>query len=168
MFKIGDTIVYSDGKIYYILEEIEKDFGLGLSKYFVLKQHESYVDEKNTTLYISIDKVNQKSRFLTTKEEADKIIKELPNMDTTWIKDCKQRKIAFSEATSNRDLRELFRIIKTLHYKSIELEEKNKSLTITDKRLMDKLKYDSFIELSIALGIDVKEVEDYIEDLLNK
>ena len=38
MFKIGDLIVYSDGKIYEIVEATEKDYGRGPQQYFILKQ----------------------------------------------------------------------------------------------------------------------------------
>jgi CarD family transcriptional regulator len=168
MFKVGDTIVYSDGKIYKIVEETEKDYGRGPQQYFELKQNELYKDEKNTSVFAPKQKVQNESRTLMTKKEVIRLIDELPKIDPIWINDSKQRKLIFSEYANSRDPKLISKLIKSFYFRTEELKDTNKSLTITDKRLMEKLKYDLFIEISLALNIPFDDVVSYIDRRLEK
>ena len=39
MFEVGDVLVYTDGKIYEIVDLVERDFGVGIQQYYQLKQN---------------------------------------------------------------------------------------------------------------------------------
>ena len=47
MYKIGDTIVYSDGKIYSIVDKLERDYGRGPQMYFELKQNDLLLKQQD-------------------------------------------------------------------------------------------------------------------------
>ena len=168
MFKVGDTIIYSDGKVYLIKEETVKDYGRGPQQYFILEQHEKYKDERNTAVFAPFSKVQSESRKLMSKKEVIKLIDEMPNIEPLWINDCKQRKIVFTEYAFSKDPKLVCKLIKSFHNRDEELKDTNKSLTITDKKLMEKLKCDLFIEMSIALKIEYDEVIPFIEKRLKK
>ena len=51
MYKIGDTIVYSDGKIYSIVDKLERDYGRGPQMYFELKQNDLSKTSEFLTYY---------------------------------------------------------------------------------------------------------------------
>ena len=168
MFKVGDTIVYSDGKIYTITEKVEKDYGRGLQLYFVLKQNELYKEERNTSVYAPFDKVQEDSRSLMSKKEVNQLIDFLPSIEPIWINDYKQRKIVFNDLALSKDPRNIAKLVKSFYYRDLELKDTNKSLTITDKKMMDKLKSDLFIELSLVLNCDFDGVIKYIDKRLKK
>ena len=42
MFEVGDVLVYTDGKIYEIVDLVERDFGVGIQQYYQLKQNSMY------------------------------------------------------------------------------------------------------------------------------
>ena len=168
MFKVGDTIVYSDGKIYKITEKIEKDYGRGLQLYFVLKQNELYKEERNTAVFAPFDKVQLESRELMSKKEVNHLIDSFPEITPIWINDYKQRKIVFSEMAASKDPKNIATVVKSFYVRDQELKDTNKSLTITDKKMMDKLKSDLFIELSLVLNCDFDGVVKYIDKRLKR
>lgn len=166
MFKIGDLIVYSDGKIYEIVEATEKDYGRGPQQYFILKQNSLYKDEKNTALFAPVVKVENESRSLMTKKECLKLIDSLPSIEPVWINDSKQRKLVFSEFANSKRPDLICKLIKSFHSRNEDLRDTNKSLTVTDKKLMEKLITDMLIEFSITLNIQFDEVRSFIDKRL--
>ena len=168
MFKVGKTIVYEDGKVYDILDEVQKDFGNGPTNYFVLQENEVYGVEKPTTVFASVATITKKARDLISHHQAKKILSEISDIEVLWINDCKQRKIIFSEYIASKDLIQVVKVLKSFYIKEIELRDKNKSLTITDRRLMERVKADFIAELSIVLKKTWDEIEDKIIIEFNK
>lgn len=162
MFKVGEIIVYGDGKIYTIVDKVERDYGRGSQLYFELKQSDIYKDNKNTSVFAPISKVEENSRYLLSKKEVLQLIDDFPKLEPFWINDCKQRKVVFHEYACSRDLRKTATLIKSIYFRNEELKDTNKSLTISDKMLMERLRYDLCIEISLVLKIDFKEVIPYI------
>ena len=168
MYKIGDTIVYSDGKIYSIVDKLERDYGRGPQMYFELKQNDLYKKDKSTSVFAPFAKVQEESRDLSSKKEILHLIDSFPALEPFWINDCKQRKIVFAEYSTSRDIKQVAILVKSIYLKNEELKEINKAITITDKMLFERLKTDLFIEISLVLKIELDSVVDFINNRLKK
>lgn len=163
MIKIGDVIVFHDGKIYKVMEEVTKDYGRGPQKYFLLNESPLYNDNKNTTTYVQTDKIDELSRYLISEDKANELITLYPELKTMWINDSKQRKNMFIEMCKSRDPKNLLILIKSLIKRNEELNIVNKTLTITDKTMLERLQKDVCIEFSISLKKSIEEIRQILK-----
>lgn len=160
MVQIGDVIVFHDGKIYKIIEEFTKDYGFGPQAYYLLKQSPLYNDTKNTQTFVLKDKINEISRYLISESEANRLLALYPSLETMWINDSKLRKNTFIEICKSTDPLKLLQLIKSLIKRNEELNLVNKTLTITDKTMLDRLEKDITIEFAISLKKSIEEIRN--------
>lgn len=164
MFEVGEYIVYGVKGVCRIEDITHIDIS-GADKerlYYVL----SPVGGGNGKIYAPTDNKKVTMRKVITREEADRLIEELPQIELLWVPDDKQREAKYKEALSTCDYRAWVSIVKTLYLRKQERVAAGKKITALDERYMRTAENELYSELSLTLGIPKTEMESYIKERL--
>lgn len=162
MFEVGEFVVYGSKGVCRIADISHIDIS-GADKdrlYYVL----SPIGDKNAKIYAPTDNPKITMRKVISKEEADKLILELPEIELLWVPDDKQREAKYKEVMRTCDYRAWVSIVKTLYLRKKERTAQGKKITALDERYMKAAENELYSELSLTLGIPREEMEDYIKD----
>lgn len=107
-------------------------------------------------------------RTVITREEANALIDSIPSLS---VSPCNARglqelKAFYAEALKSRTCRELVELVLGIRAKKQEREARNQKLGVIDETCIKRAEGLIADELSIALGIDVCEVDGYIRSRL--
>lgn len=166
MFEVGEYIVYGVKGVCRI-EDITYIDIPGADKerlYYVL----SPVGGGNGKIYAPVDNKKVTMRKVITREEADRLIEELPQIDLLWVPDDRQREAKYKEALNTCDYRAWVSIVKTLYLRKQERVAQGKKITALDERYMRTAENELYSELSLTLGIPKERMEDYIKERLEQ
>lgn len=164
MFKVNDYILYGATGVCQITDIIKDKYGSDESEYYVL--HPVYGN--NMTIKIPV-KNDVLMRPVLTKDEVLSLIASMPEKETFWIDDQRERNNTFKSALKSQQDEELIKIIKALYQQKQAKAVVNKKLTKTDEALMNAAEKQLYEEFAIALNISPDEVlpfiHKYISDL---
>lgn len=166
MFEVGEYIVYGVKGVCRIEDITHIDIP-GADKnrlYYVLDP----IGEGNGKIYAPTDNQKVMMRKVITKEEADRLIEELPQIDLLWVPDDRQREAKYKEALNTCDYRAWVSIVKTLYLRKQERVAQGKKITALDERYMRTAENELYSELSLTLGIPKERMEDYIKERLEQ
>lgn len=166
MFEVGEFVVYGSKGVCEITDISHIDIS-GADKnrlYYVL----SPVGDRNAKIYAPTDNQKITMRKVISKEEADKLISELPEIELLWVPDDKQREAKYKEVMRTCDYRAWVSIVKTLYLRKKERTAQGKKITALDERYMKAAENELYSELSLTLGIPKDEMEEYIKDKIKK
>lgn len=160
MFEKGNYIVYGTSGVCRV-EDITTMNMDGISRdrlYYVL----SPLSQAGGRIFTPVD--NQKSlmRGIVSEEEAVSLIDEMPEIETLWIANDKQREANYKECMKSCDCREWVRMIKTLYMRKQERNAQGKKITATDEKYLKIAEEALYSELAIPLGIPKNQVVEYI------
>ncbi len=124
--------------------------------------------DKGSTIYTPVDNQKVAMRRALTKEEAEGLIKEFPEISELNVEDEKQREQIYKKALSSADCREWVSMIKTLYLRRRLRIEQGKKTTATEDRYYNAGRERLDQEIALAVGIDKEEVEGYITDKLEE
>ncbi len=133
-------------------------------KYYVLEP----VFEKASTIYTPVDNDKIVMRRIMNKEEAEKLIAHIAEIDTVWIQEEKRREQTYKEAISTYDSRSLAQIIKTLYQRKRSRIDEGKKVLSSDEQYLHKAEELLYSEMSMALSIPKDKVVDYISEAVDK
>ncbi len=133
-------------------------------KYYVLEP----VFEKASTIYTPVDNDKIVMRRIMNKEEAEKLIAHIAEIDTVWIQEEKRREQTYKEAISTYDSRSLVQIIKTLYQRKRSRIDEGKKVLSSDEQYLHKAEELLYSEMSLALSIPKDKVVDYISEAVDK
>jgi CarD family transcriptional regulator len=158
--KLGDNVIYGANGVCEIDEITSCKMAEQVRECYVLVP----VFDRSLRIYVPTDndKLLKHIRFALTKDEAVRLIEEMPDMETMWIQNESARREAYRKIINKADLRELVGLIKTLYLKKIKRAETGKKLFVVDEVFLksaEKLLYD---ELAAALEIKRDDVAGYI------
>lgn len=162
MFEIGEYVVYGTTGVCEVMDITTMDLA-GVSKdrlYYVL--HPYY--QKDGRVFTPVDNEKTVIRRILSKEEAESLIRDIPNIDELWIGNDKLREMKYKECLRSCECREWIRIIKTLYVRKRERIANGKKITATDSRYWKQAEDNLYSELSIALNIPKDQMEQYITD----
>lgn len=164
MFEIGEYIVYGVKGVCQVEDITHIDIA-GADKnrlYYVLTP----IGESSGKIYAPTDNQKVMMRRIISKEEADRLIEELPQIEMLWVPNDKQREAKYKEALSTCDYRAWVSIVKTLYVRKQERVAQGKKVTALDERYMRTAENELYSELSLTLGIPKTEMENYIKERL--
>lgn len=164
MFEVGEYIVYGVKGVCRIDDITHIDIS-GADKnrlYYVLTP----IGEGSGKIYAPTDNQKVMMRKVITKEEADRLIEELPQIELLWVPDDKQREAKYKEALNTCDYRAWVSIVKTLYLRKQERVAQGKKITALDERYMRTAENELYSELSLTLGIPKAQMEHYIKERL--
>lgn len=164
MYEVGEYVVYGNKGVCRIEDITHIDIS-GADKerlYYVLAP----LDDVNGRIYAPTDKQKITMRNVISKEQAEDLIRELPEIELLWITDDKQRESKYKEAMSSCDYRSWVSVVKTLYVRKKERIEQGKKITSLDERYMRAAENELYSELSLTLGISKENMETYIKEKL--
>ncbi len=120
-------------------------------------------DDKNL-IYVPADNENltAKIKKILSAEEINALIKAIPEGDSCWIEDDKERSAEFKGIIDSGDREKIIRIIRILFLRKRELEAKNRKLHAADEAILNRAEKLIYEEFALVLGIDKDEVVPYI------
>jgi len=151
-YKINDIVMHKNHGICTI-DSIVEMYGKEYYK-LVLKS-------SNTTVYIPLDNTSSISNIMN-KEEADKLLLYMKNIDDDCIDNSKQRREHYIKKMNSGDVKDLAYIAKSLYTLKKERTNKNLKFSAIDNELFNKVNNLLFDELSLAYNIDREDVLEFM------
>ena len=166
MFEKGEYVVYGSKGVCRIQDISHVDIP-GVDKnrlYYIM----SPVQGGNGTVYLPTDSTKATIRKVMTKEEANRLIRDIPDIEQLWVPDEKRREASYKEALRTCSGRAWVSIIKALYLRKQERVAAGKKITALDERYLRAAEQELYGELSVALGVPREDMETYIHDHLEK
>lgn len=166
MFQINDYVVYGNHGVCKVLEIGTPDIdGIDrIKSYYTLQP----VYFSRSKLYIPVESKKTNLRKLITKEEALKLIDEIPKIDILRTLNDKQREEKYKEAMRKYDCREWIRIIKTLYLRNQQKSNEGKKMSGHEIKYLHEAEDFLYGELSIPLEIPKESMEEFITTRVNE
>ncbi len=163
-FQIDDFIIYGSSGVCVVKDIcVPHIYDIDTTeKYYILEP----VYLKGSTIYSPVDNSTTVMRKILTEEEAQELIRQIPNIEPYWNINDKKREDQYKTAIRTYDCREWIRIIKTLYQRKQELSEQKKRLGQIDERFLHMAEDLLYAELSIPLEMTREQVESYIADII--
>lgn len=166
MFEKNDYIIYGTSGVCKV-EDITTMNMDGISKerlYYVL----SPSSQKGGKIFTPVDSEKTLMRRVLTREEASRLIDEIPDIEELWFTNDKQREEKYKECMKSCDCREWIKIIKTLYLRKQERSAQGKKITSTDEKYLRMAEDYLYSELEIPLGIPKDDMERYIAEQIER
>ncbi|MGE5416651.1 MAG: CarD family transcriptional regulator [Acidobacteriota bacterium] len=159
MFKVNDYVVYGSTGV-CLITDIQQDEFAGNEgiEYYVLKP----VYSENMTIKIPVNNVKVKMRKTMSKDEVLALIAKMPEQETLWLDDNRERSEYFKAALKTGKSEEWVKIIKTIYLEKTEKAAIGKKLSKTDEDVLKSAEKQLNEEFALALGISPDEVLPYI------
>lgn len=167
MFEIGDMIVYEGSNSVCRVSDITGLAGQGDGDrlYYVLKPL-----QQDCVIYNPVDNTQVFMRPVITREEAERLIDTIPEMEdetasTTALRFQETKQIAqhYDAIIKTRDCARLMQLTKSIYRKKQAWAKSNRSLGAVEAAAMKRAEEVLFGELSVALEIPRERVQTYIE-----
>lgn len=120
--------------------------------------------ETGSTIYTPVDQPKAFVRHILTKDEADQLILQLPELEPLDIPNEKTKEELYRGLLRTNDCREWLRLIKTLYLRSRTRKEKGKRPCQSDEKYLQMAERLLYGELAIPFGVDKEQVCDYITE----
>lgn len=160
MFEIGEYVVYGSKGVCQVHDISHVDIP-GADKdrlYYILHP----IQGRGAKVYLATDSRTAVIRKVMTRDEANQLIAEIPEIEQLSVSDDKKREVSYREAMHSCCSRTWVSIIKALYLRKRERLALGKKVTALDERYLRAAEKELFEELSVALGIPQNHVEEYI------
>lgn len=164
MFEKGAYIVYGTTGVCEVTDIKKMDMrGIPKDKlFYVLTPY----NQKGSTVFTPVDSTKTVMREVLSKEQALELIDSMPEIEELYFANEKVREEKYKECVRSCDCEQYIRVIKTLYLRREEKLAQGKKFAATDERYLKVAEENLYSELSIALGMSKKEVQNYIEEKL--
>lgn len=165
MFAAGDYVVYGQSGICQVLDVTTMDMD-GIPKdrlYYVLRP-----DGKDTRIFAPVENNRLVLRRIMTREEAESLMQEIPEMEALQIPDDKHREEQYRQCIKSCQSREIVRMVKTICLRKRERLARGKKATATDEKYLKMAADSLYSELSMLLSIPKNEMESYISKIVEE
>lgn len=158
MYKVDDLLVYK--KDVCRVKEIKYKY-LRNTDYYVL----SPITDDSLKIQVPVD--SKVIRNIISKEETNKIINTIPNIDIIKS-DAKTLENEYKTLMQNGTHEDLIKIIKTTYLRNEERIANNKKTIDKDNYYFNQAESYLYQEFAISLNMPYNEVKQYIIDTLSK
>lgn len=160
MFEVGDYIVYGNSGVCQVTEIGYLDSSMVREK----KQYYTLIPcySSGNKIFTPVDNEKVIMRPVLTMQEAQELIRQIPEIDSLWIADEKRRESIYKEAFRTCDCKELVRIIKTIWLHKKNRQAAGKKTTAVDDRYFQMAENNLYGELAYSLGMEKDQVRDHI------
>lgn len=166
MFKVGDYMIYGSVGVCQVDAigplSIEKSDSKRL--YYTLTP----VYETGSKVFTPVDNDKVIMRPILSKEEAEKLIEGITQVETLWVPFEKGREEIYKEAMKKCDCREWVKIIKTLYQRKQARIAEGKKAVNADEKYLHIAEEALYGELAIPLNMKPDEVEKFIKQQCEK
>ena len=135
-------------------------------KFYILRP----LDSESSTIYVPTDSavLCQKMKRLLAADEVLALIEKMPETNTIWLDDDRERNERYHRILADGDCGELVALTKTLYQRKQYLARFGRKLRSADERILQQAEKILFGELAVVLGIERSAVLPFIEQKLNK
>lgn len=165
MFQKGDYVVYGHNGICSVQDITTLDLpGIDKNrKYYLLKP----MHTSKSTIYTPVDTADSLLRPAMNKEEADSLIKAIPDIPAIPLSDEKTLEQTYKKYMRSNSSKAWVQLIKTIYYRKESRITSGHKVTALDSRYFDLAESILYGELSIALGKPKEEIKSYISSCIN-
>lgn len=166
MFEKGDYIIYGTSGVCQVEDITTMDMAsVPRDRLFYVLLPSS---QKGGRIFVPVDSQKTVMRRILTRDEASRLIDEIPQTEELWIGNEKLREEKYKECMRFGDCREWIRIIKTLYLRKLQRSAQGKKITSTDEKYLRMAEEYLYSELEIPLGISKNRMESYITERLEQ
>lgn len=163
MYNVGDVIVYGEHSICRVSACGPLRLGGSSSRiYYTL--HPYYQPE--LVIYAPTDSDRVVIRDPLTREQAERLVEELPEIPPLEIPDEKSKELLFNKIQHDCDCRSLAGMIKALYIRREQRQQHGKHATSVDERYFRAAEEQLYGELAFALGMEKEQIPACIESRL--
>lgn len=164
MFNIGQCVICGNKGVCTVEDITTLDIsGVDKAKkYYILKP--KYVTA--STVYVPVDSAANSMRNILTKEEAQELIKEIPEIPVLEIKNEKLAEQEYKACMKQNDSREWAKLVKTIYLRKQKRLEDGRKETAVDSKFFRIAEENLYGELAVALGMERGKVCEYITECL--
>lgn len=165
MFQKGDYVVYGHNGICCIQDITTLDLpGIDKNrKYYLLKP----LYTSKSTIYTPVDTAESLLRPAMNREEADSLIKAIPDIPAIPIGNEKTLEETYKKYMRSNNSKAWVQLIKTIYLRKENRITSGHKVTALDSRYFDLAESTLYGELSIALGKPKDEIKSYISSCIN-
>ncbi len=162
MFKIGDYVVHYKEGVCEVIDIGTLDMSCSDKKkeYYTLKP----VYDAGGILYTPVENAEKQVRSIISVEEAEELIKTMPQIGTIPVTDEKKRETSYKEALMTNECRAWVALIKTSYQRKKKRLDSGKKVINIDDRYLNMAEQFLYGELAVVLDISKNEVGQYIMD----
>jgi CarD family transcriptional regulator len=161
MYQINDLIVFGNNGVCKVgnigvpdIAGIEKE-----KQYYTLTP----IYSKGSVVYTPVDNSKVSMRKIITKEEAQKLLDNIPSIPTKRIDNEKFPEEYYKSAISSQNCEMLVQLIKTVHIKQKQKMNEGKKLAQIDERYRKQAEDMLYSELAIVLDLPKENMKAYVE-----
>lgn len=159
MFKVNDYVIYNSTGAYKITDiRKEKDFNEQETEYYILEP----VFNNNMTVKIPVNNPKVSLRQVMTREQVLELINRMPEKESIWIEDNRERNENFKAALKTAESEEWVKLIKSIYLEKQEKQDQGKKIAKTDEEIMQAAEKNLHEEFAVALNISPDEVLSFI------
>ena len=159
MFKVGDYVIHGSNGACKI-EKIGPLSGMSVSgdkQYYTLTTCYTH-----STIYSPVDSPKVLMRPVLTKDEAERLISEINDIEGLGEIEDKRRKQEYKDVFRTGKCTDLVRILKTIHERRKQRLAAGKKTTSSDEKYFKMAEDSLYGELAISLGMTRDEAKDYV------
>ena len=159
--EVNEAVMHIPEGVCKVTGIIERDLSsLGVRQYYILVP----VYNNGSKIYIPTDNGPAKMRELLTREEVLELIDSIPECESVWVENDKERMAAFSSIVSRCDHHEMLCLIRTLRNKHAEKLRTGKKFHSADERIYKEAERILFGEFGYVLNLKPSEVGPFIAE----
>lgn len=164
MFKIGDYVICGNKGVCVVdnittlnISVAEKE-----KEYYILKP----LYMAGSTVYVPVDSPKESMRRVLAYEEAQKLIKAIPEIPLLVIANEKLTEQVYKDCMKTNDCVELVKVIKTIYMRKKKRIEAGRKMTAVDAKYFHMAEDNLYGELAVSLDISRSEVESHIAEAI--
>ena len=162
MFQSGDYVYYASGGVCQV-SDIQTAPLTGMSpdkQYYVLRS----LHDPNGVMYVPVNSETVFLRRLLTREEAQNLLREIPEVSAIAEPNAKALRVKYMESMKKHDPTEWVRVIKTVRQRcqALAAVSRTQRISDTERSFAEDAKRYLYDELSLALEIPVEQMDHYI------
>lgn len=166
MFQKGEYVIYGNNGI-CLIQDITTLNIPGVNRdrqYYLLKP----VYASGSTVYTPVDTAETALRHALSKDEADSLIRSIPDIPLIPLTDEKTLEKTYKEYMRSNNCKSWIQLIKTIYLRKERRLMKGYKATALDNRYFNLAETSLYGELSIALGKPRDEVRSYISSCIDE
>lgn len=159
MFKVNDYIVYGLTGVCRVENITKSEHGdNNETEYYVLQP----VYSDNMTIKVPVNNPNILMRAISSRDDVLSLIAMMPEIDTVWIDNDKERVNHYKSALRTGKTKEWAKLIKTLSLEKEARSIEGRKLKKTDEDILSTAERYLNEEFAVVLNISPDEVTNYI------
>ena len=161
MFKIDEYVVHMTGGICKVenIDSLDIPGADKSKKYYLLVP----IKGTGSKVYVPVDN-DSAIRPITTCDEAEKLIDEIPAIEELTIENDRFREAKYKEVIKSCDLHELVGVLKNLYFRRLQRTSEGKKNTATDDKYFKIAEENLLSELSFVLHKNREEIKTIVAD----